>query len=428
MIGPIRSVHRTVIQHLVPASAMLLLTFGALAYWIENRRVDEFVFDQATAAARHFNVPPTAALFAGNLESHRAEIERFLKETPFVGVRVYSGGRTMLIEAWHEPPADLIAAIQGHGHDFPDAGRYHRNKLWVGDRLYIQTMLPLTNGVGSYGYFEGIYQVAPQVVASGKGRVRDTLVVVMLVVVLSTLALYPVIVALNRDTLRLSARLLEGNVELMSVLGSAIAKRDSDTDKHNYRVALYAVRLAETLRRPADEIAVLIAGAFLHDVGKIGIPDGILLKPGRLTAEEFAVMQTHVAIGEEIVTESKWLQGAREVVANHHEKYDGSGYPRGLRNADIPFNARLFAIVDVFDALTSKRPYKEALGTAETLRLLRRGRGTHFDPDILDAFEQLVPLLLNDISTADKQALKGHLVAIIRKYFGVKLDAKPESA
>lgn len=425
MIGPIDSVQKTVLRHLIPMSVLLLLVFGGLAYWVENRRIDQFVFDQATTAAEHFNVPRNIVLFEDDAESHRAELERFLRETQFIGIRLYSNKKSLLIEAWHETNPGLLSAVKGHRHDFPEPGKYHHNKLSATDQLYIQTVLPLvTEDKIMYGYFEGIYQVAPQVVAVGESRVRDTLAVVVLVLVFTTLALYPVIVALNRGTLRLSAGLLESNVELMRVLGSAIAKRDSDTDEHNYRVTLYAVRLAETLRRPAEEIAILIAGAFLHDVGKIGVPDGILLKPGKLTEDEFTVMKTHVPIGEEIVTESKWLTGAREVVANHHEKFDGSGYPRGLRNFDIPFNARLFAIVDVFDALNSKRPYKAPLDADDVIRILREGRGSHFDPEILDVFVRTVPFLSGDIATADKSVLKTHLAGVIQRYFGIMLDAK----
>ncbi len=423
-MGPIGPIHKTVLRRLIPASALLLLIAGTLAYLIENRRIDEFVFDKATDAARHFDVSRKAPLFAGDPETHRAELDGFLQQTPFVVIRIYSPEERPLIESWRDAPPELLAAVEAHRHRFPGIGRHHHNKLWSGDRLFIQTVLPLADGDGVYGYFEGIYRVAPELVDSGRHMARDTLAVAMLVVGFSALALYPVILSLSRGGAKLSAALLESNIELMRVLGSAIAKRDSDTDEHNYRVALYAVGLAEALRRPREEIAALIAGAFLHDVGKIGVPDGILLKPGKLSDEEFAIMRTHVRIGEEIVTESKWLRGARDVVANHHEKFDGSGYPRGLRGSEIPFNARLFAVVDVFDALSSKRPYKEALAPAEVLRLLGEGRGTHFDPGILDVFAPMAPALLGEIAAAGKPALSRQLAAVVQSYFGVTLDAR----
>ena len=288
----------------------------------------------------------------------------------------------------------------------------------MGDILYIQVLVPLISSEQRIlGYFEGMYQVPPQTLDAILPRVRDALFLVLLVVALTTLALYPVIVALNRDTVRLSDALLDSNVELMRTLGSAIAKRDSDTDAHNYRVTLYSVRLAEELRRPKSEIAALIAGAFLHDVGKIGIPDGILLKPGKLTAEEFETIKTHVSIGDDIVNESHWLAKARDVVAFHHEKYNGMGYLKGVKGDAIPFNARLFAIVDVFDALTSVRPYKPALRLDQAIRLLREGRGTHFDPQILDVFIRMAPDLLRGYGAGRDADLREWLAQSEARYF-----------
>ena len=248
-------------------------------------------------------------------------------------------------------------------------------------------------------------------------EVRDTILMVLIVTTLTTWTLYPIIVVLNRATVRLSNRMLDSVTELMRVLGSAIAQRDSDTDSHNYRVALYSIRLAENLGRPATEIAALIAGAFLHDVGKIGIPDTILRKDDKLTAEEYETMKTHVAIGESIIRESQWLARAREVVACHHERFDGAGYPKGLKGDEIPFNARLFNIVDVFDALTSQRAYKTAMPLADTLALMREQSGRQFDPAILAIFEQVAEVNLNYYGEADNARLKANLASAIHIYF-----------
>jgi len=412
------SIQVNVAARLVPAWLILSLVLGALTYWMESRRVDNIVFDLATQAAGHFNTPANAAMFDGDPELHRTALGGFLAKTQFVSIRLYSPARRLLLEVWEDGNRDLAVAVAGHRHDFPAAGDRHHNKIRVGDALYIQVLVPLISPEQRiFGYFEGIYQVAPATLAAIAHRVRDALLLVLLVVALTSLVLYPVIVALNRDTLRLSDALLDGNVELMRTLGSAIAKRDSDTDAHNYRVTLYAVRLAQALRRPTGEIAALIAGAFLHDVGKIGIPDGILLKPGKLSAAEFETIKTHVSMGEDIVGESKWLAQARDVVAFHHEKYDGTGYLRGLTGEAIPFNARLFAIVDVFDALTSERPYKPALPPDETMRLLAEGRAAHFDPNILDVFLPLAPELMREYSAAGESYLKACLAEFEGRYF-----------
>jgi putative nucleotidyltransferase with HDIG domain len=210
---------------------------------------------------------------------------------------------------------------------------------------------------------------------------------------------------------------LQGNIELMEVLGGAIAKRDSDTNIHNYRVSIYAVRLAEAAGLDAAAIRNLIAGAFLHDVGKIGISDNILLKPAKLSEAEFAVMKTHVTLGVDILEKSNWLKTARDVVEFHHEKFDGGGYMRGLKGEAIPVNARIFAIVDVFDALTSQRPYKKALPFDAAMAILRRDGGSHFDPGLLGVFERIAEPLYLDVSAAADAVVEEKLQALISDYF-----------
>ena len=149
-----------------------------------------------------------------------------------------------------------------------------------------------------------------------------------------------------------------------------------------------------------------MTGAFLHDVGKIGIRDPILLKKGKLTPEEFEIMKTHVALGIDIVSQSTWLNRAREVVECHHEKYDGTGYPKGLKGDAIPLNARIFAVVDVFDALTSNRPYKHSWTTQDALAQLRRESGSHFDPNLAGIFIDIAPSLQKEISRLDDDQLE----------------------
>ena len=151
----------------------------------------------------------------------------------------------------------------------------------------------------------------------------------ILIVLLTTGLLYPVVVTLLNRVSSLSARLFEANLEMLNVLGSAVAKRDSDTDSHNYRVTIISVKLAEILGLSKQKIQRLIKGAFLHDVGKIGIEDDILHKPGSLSEDEFTAMKNHVPYGVDIVTRAEWIKEAADIVEYHHEKYDGSGYGNG---------------------------------------------------------------------------------------------------
>lgn len=178
--------------------------------------------------------------------------------------------------------------------------------------------------------------------------------------------------------------------------------RDNETGNHIRRTQFYVKALAEQLRRQGDypelsdeNIDLLYRSAPLHDIGKVGIPDRILLKPGRLDADEFAIMKTHAEIGGAAIeaaekslgdTDTSFLRYAREIAVCHHEKWDGSGYPRGLKGEAIPLSGRLMALADVYDALISKRVYKPAFSHEKARDLILEGRGHHFDPAVVEAF------------------------------------------
>ncbi len=171
-------------------------------------------------------------------------------------------------------------------------------------------------------------------------------------------------------------------------LASAAEYRDPETGAHIQRMAHYAQLIARNLNLPAADQKILLRAAPMHDIGKVGIPDQILLKPGKLSAEEFDIIKTHSQIGYDILRDSssELLEAAALLAYSHHEKFDGSGYPRGLSGTGIPLFGRICAVADVFDALTSVRPYKPAWPFEAALATLREGRGSHFDPDCLDAF------------------------------------------
>jgi putative nucleotidyltransferase with HDIG domain len=177
----------------------------------------------------------------------------------------------------------------------------------------------------------------------------------------------------------------------MSMLGKLTELRDENTAGHNKRVTFYMVLFAEALGLSPEEVVRVAKSAFLHDIGKLVVPDRVLDKPGALTPEERVEMENHVLRGAEIVMESQLLSGAAPIVAAHHEHFDGSGYPKGLKGEDIPREARMFALVDVFDALTSPRVYKAALTIEESLNTMAGGRGSHFDPVLFDRFVELAP-------------------------------------
>jgi putative nucleotidyltransferase with HDIG domain len=254
---------------------------------------------------------------------------------------------------------------------------------------------------------------------------------VALIAVASGLAtavcLYPLLVSLHRRLFRFADDVVTGNLELASVMGAAIAQRDSGTGKHNFRVTLYTFHLAEALDDPGLDMRALLLGAFLHDVGKIGIRDALLLKPGSLTEEEMAVMRTHVDLGLKIIGTSKWLQLARNVIECHHERFDGGGYPRGLAGTAIPLEARLFAVVDGFDAMASERPYKKPLPLEAALAYLQGAAGSQFDPDLVATFCRIAGDAYRSIHFATEAELQDLLTALVERHRQVLYDARPVS-
>jgi len=195
---------------------------------------------------------------------------------------------------------------------------------------------------------------------------------------------------------------------IIEAMGEMAEYRDPETGSHIHRTREYVQLLAETLvsrghfcdQLTPDYIVLLRKSAPLHDIGKVAIRDSILLKPGKLTAEEFEDMKKHTLYGEEVIANLEQMAGhptsflscAKEIAGSHHEKVDGSGYPRGLKGNEIPLAGRIMAIADVYDALISKRVYKEAKPHAEAMKIMLAGNGTHFDPILIEAFLELEPV------------------------------------
>ena len=172
----------------------------------------------------------------------------------------------------------------------------------------------------------------------------------------------------------------------LEALGSALATREVGTELHSRRVHAYSLVIARAHRVPESELEALGRGVLLHDIGKIGISDSILLKPGPLTPEEWAVMRTHPGLGRQLLERIPFLRDAIPVVYHHHERWDGTGYPEGLAGPAIPLAARIFAVADAFDALTVDRPYSTAMSMAAARERIREASGSHFDPEVVTTF------------------------------------------
>lgn len=414
-----RSIHRTLILRLAIATLCISAVLSAVVAFIQFSIVDDRVIDRAMPAVERLRWIIMENLDAPGLGDHE-RIRQIMQRPASDRMRTWDGHFVLtrildldfkeIAKATDDtyPHIAAVSSYTARGFDrssLAREGTWQKMKVLRKDVVFIHLASELRNSAGQRAaYIESVFVMSPEVLAQTRKELLFTTLIAAGIVLLTALILYPVIVRLLRRVTSLSADLLHANMEILSVLGSAIAKRDSDTDIHNYRVTIYAVRIAQEIRLDDDEIRTLLKGAFLHDVGKIGVSDNILLKPGKLTPDEFEEMKKHVRYGVDIVNRSTWLGDAIDVVGGHHEKYDGTGYDRNKRGGDIPRVARIFAVADVFDALTSKRPYKEPFGFDESMKIIMENRGDHFDPEVLDAFAKIAHSLYDEYAgrTDDK--------------------------
>ncbi|OGB46390.1 MAG: metal-dependent phosphohydrolase [Burkholderiales bacterium RIFCSPLOWO2_12_FULL_65_40] len=404
--------------------AMVTLTMAALAsplaWYVSRQNAEEAVVAFAKEEVRRVVEHAQALRLDGPEAGAHAELAaRQLAGGLFDTAEIYGPDGRKLAEAVTSQGEQTESHLPKHGAPMYRKAFYERLVLKDGAPV-LRVFVPLREGGEGNpitGYFEGV-RVLPQWQTD---QIFSNALVVGLMVCLAALvcgaAMYPVAVHLASENEHKAREVLESHIAMMEALGRAIAKRDSDTGAHNYRVAWVSARLGETLGLQGAAMQSLILGSFLHDAGKIGIPDAILLKPGRLDEEEMRTMRTHVRQGEEIVTGAGWLDGARDVVACHHEKWDGSGYPRALAGEAIPLAARIFAVADVFDALSSRRPYKEPLPPEEVLRILQEGRGSHFDPVVLDVFVPMAERLRRQLDGLDENAVKALMETMVLRHF-----------
>jgi HD-GYP domain-containing protein (c-di-GMP phosphodiesterase class II) len=407
-------------RRLGAAAIVIGIAAGGVSYFFETRRVEQAALQRASEGVHHFESSALRMAADAKTTSEHATLDRLLDRSRFVGIRIFGSNQQVIYESWADISPEIKDAARSarHQHVWPQRGESHQNWIDVAGERLIQVVLPLMGQNGNIeGYLEGVSRLDEQALMEQREQVRNGALTAAISVLAAAFLLYPLMLAMLQRSTGLSRRLLESNLSLMRSLGNAIAKRDSDTDAHNYRVTYYAVALAEAMRVPHKEIADLIVGAFLHDVGKIGIPDSILLKPGKLTTEEFEVMKTHALLGIEIVEDNPWLKGAALTIRHHHERFDGNGYPERLRGTAIPLNARIFAVVDVFDALTSERPYKVAMPLAEALQIIRQDSGRHFDPAVVDVFHMIGPDLYAQTALTSETTLRQRLGDALFKYF-----------
>jgi len=417
---------------LTAATIILSLFLAALAFYTDQRRIEREVVELARLRVSQFNHYIRESLDSAEslaTVTLNQGLDEFIEKTGQIDV---SAGRFVLVHLYDQTGRRVLervddsfdsmsavkSAVDGATIPALAADDFSVVTTRLEGLPFVGVALPLSNSANKVvAQVVGVFALSPEAMDGIRGNILLTLSYVVGLVIATALAIYPIIGRLLDRLSRQTVRLLDSNLEILQVLGGAIAKRDSDTDAHNYRVSVYSVRLAETIGLPRDEIRSLIKGALLHDVGKLAIRDNILLKEGKLTEDEFSIMKTHVDHGLEITTRARWLEDADPVVGGHHEKFDGTGYPDELIGKDIPLAARIFAITDVFDALTSRRPYKAPMLFGEAMEILEKGRGSHFDPALLDAFRGIAQDLYDTFSDKGDDKPRRQLEHLIEKYF-----------
>ena len=426
-----RSITRSLIVRMALACLVLTALVGTGTYLLERQRIQAAVEERATlgiellrARVRHL-AASTGEPWQGVVPRALAQLAQDMPATGvgrFAFVEIFDvDGRPL---ASMEDPSHALPVALVRQQGFPaDPAHLVLARVAGTPRGTLGVTAPVTDLQGNrVARINGVFLIAPSAIADAERRLTIAVLTAIAVVIATTLLIYPIIRRLVQRLAGLSAQLLDANLETLQVLGNAIAKRDSDTDDHNYRVTIYSVHLAEKAGADGALVRRLVKGAFLHDVGKIGVRDHILLKPGRLDADEFEIMKTHVSHGLDIVGRSEWLADACEVIGGHHEQYTGKGYYRGLRGDAIPLTARVFAIADVFDALTSERPYKKPMPVEQSVAILREGAGQHFDPDLVAHFAAIAAGLHARFA-GDPAAARNEVAEIIRRYFRADLGA-----
>ena len=425
-----RAVHRNLILRICVTALIISVLFGFGAWQYGKKDIGREILQRTENGFKMLN-DQIRDLFDDPNDLKPSAIQRHLEQIMserrnfelglFVWIGIYDLNEKRIAQVF-DNTYEHIEWVEKLAEQAPGDLLSHKNMKINVMKLkgipHVKIISPIKNSLDELSaYGETVFAVFPDTINSLRKRAINLALLAIFIVLVTTGLLYPVIIHLLNRVSSLSVRLFEANLEILKVLGSAVAKRDSDTDSHNYRVTIISAKLAETCGLPKDDVRRLIKGAFLHDVGKIGIEDEILHKPGRLTTDEFQVMKKHVAYGIDIVNKAEWIKEAVDVVGYHHEKYDGSGYNSGIEGGTVPIIARIFAIADVFDALGSRRPYKEPLSYDETMEIIRAGRGNHFDPEYVDAFESISKSIYENYAGREDEGLVEELNMIIKKYF-----------
>lgn len=406
------------LKRLIFTVILLSVVSTSLIYYVQK---DKFYNNLAKEITKHVN--KGLKKYNNHIKISQKNFVEHIKMIDFVLFELYDDKQNELYGfAQTTKDSETIKLIEkyhiGAKHHFPTNKETYYDFFEVPNKQYfLLVFYPIYKDNKLLGYIEGIKTVDNSIIKKFEKKIIYTISTMLLAILIFSLFVFPLIYLAYKKLNQNRIELISNNIMTINTLGNAIALRDSDTNEHNYRVSIYSIRLAQEINLEKNQMKKLIIGAFLHDIGKIGITDTILLKNGKLTNDEFEIMKQHVQKGVKLIENNKWLENGKDVILYHHEKYDGRGYPNKIAGDQIPKIARIFTIVDVFDALTSKRPYKEPFSYEKAINMLSESSGTHFDPLILKSFIKISKKLYNKTISKSHKQLKDELDGLITDCF-----------
>ena len=416
-----KEIHSLLIKRLIGVCVVTMLLVVGTTCYLEFRRLEQALLRDAAKEASLF-IP----LFLEQYNNHSgtqkvAAIPEFndsIAHTSFIDVQLSTPDGSIFFEKSGANAGPIKQRFSDKSSP-PQLGDDPNGTWLVADkRIYLMAVLPLRGLQDDdvIGHLQGLYRTSLEDTKAIGFRIFLSCLIGAGAVMLCTILMYPGLIFFHHRLIRSSSDLNLANTILLKQLGSALAKSDVGVSSHSHRVVIYGIRLAEIHKLSRTRIRSFVQGVFLHDIGMLELDSSILLKQGPLDKKELSLMHTHVKNGVAQLKRYRWLKDGLEVVRCHHEKYDGSGYPGGLSHDKIPLEARIFAIVDAFDALTSKRPYRQAVELDRALEILEQDSGSHFDPVLLAPFIEIAPQLYGIVSKLEGKALEREVQGVVKKY------------
>ena len=416
-----KEIHALLIKRLTAVSLLaVLLVVGATCY-LEYRRL-EHVLLRSAAKEAHLFIP----LFLEQHNNHlngetvaaTTEFYDSIAHTSFIDVRLSTPDGKVFFEKSRAGAESIRKRFADRSVHLVPSSDPVGDWMFADKRIYLSTVQPLRGLQDDdvIGHLQAIYKSSLEDTRAIGWRFLLSCLIGVGAVLLCALLMYPGLIFFHNRLIKSSSELNVANNFLLKQLGTALAKSDVGVAEHSSRVLIYGIRLAERHKLSRTQIRRLVQGIFLHDLGMLELNVSLVQKQGPLDKKELSLMKDHVKNGVAQLKRYRWLRDGLEVVRSHHEKYDGSGYPAGLSHDKIPLEARIFAIVDAFDALTSQRPYRQAQDLERALTALEQDSGSHFDPVLLAPFIEMAPQLYGIVSKLEGKALEKEVRGVLKKY------------